>query len=435
MMPVAARAIARVRWRLVPFLALLYLVAYLDRVNVGFAALEMNASLGFSGAVYGLGAGIFFIGYFLFEVPSNLILARVGARVWIARIAIVWGIVSIAMMFVRGPLSFYALRFLLGAAEAGFFPGIIYYFTLWFPARDRARAVAQFSIAGVAAGVVGGPLSGALLSMGGVADLEGWQWLFIIEGLPAVALGVVTLFYLTDRPEDARWLPDDEKAWLLQALRDDAATTAGPRSTSHEEGWRSAFRHPALWRFSIAMFFLVTSAYGFSFFLPQIVRGLSGGSNLVVGLLTAIPFSAAAVAMIAMATHSDRTGERRAHVATSATVGALGLAASTLLTDPVWSLAALTVAAMGIYSYTPVFWSLPTALFRGDAAAAGVAFINAFGNLGGFAGPYVMGWLQDVSGDFRIGVRILAAAAMLSAVLILTMRAPRLALTTKAETT
>jgi MFS transporter, ACS family, tartrate transporter len=426
------QAIARVRRRLIPFLALLYLVAYLDRVNVGFASLQMNEALGFSGSVYGLGAGIFFIGYFLFEVPSNLILARVGARIWIARIAIVWGLVSIAMMFVRGPLSFYALRFLLGAAEAGFFPGIIYYFTLWFPAHERARAVAQFSVASVAAGVVGGPLSGALLSMRGVSGLDGWQWLFMIEGLPAVALGAVALFYLTDRPEDAAWLPPEEKAWLLQALADDHRAS-GP--ASHQQAWHTGLRNPAIWRFSAALFLLVTSAYGFSFFLPQIVRRLSGGSDLIVGLLTAIPFGAAAVAMIVMATHSDRTGERRGHAALSATIAAFGLTASTWLSTPALSLAALTVAAMGIYSYTPVFWSLPTALLRGDAAAAGVAFINAVGNLGGFVGPYLMGLLQDVSGDFRIGLRVLAAAAICSGILVLTTRTQRLTLTPKVEAT
>src|SRR5437762_4625668 len=216
---VSVRAIRRVRARLIPFLAFLYFIAYLDRVNVGFAALQMNVSLGFSGSVYGFGAGIFFIGYFLFEVPSNLILARVGARMWIARIAIVWGLVSIGEMFVRGPISFYTVRFLLGAAEAGFFPGIVFHFTYWFPARERARAVAQCSAASIAAGIVGAPLSGALLSLRGAGGLDGWQWLFLVEGVPAVVLGVVAFFYLADGPAKARWLPEAEKRWLIEALQ------------------------------------------------------------------------------------------------------------------------------------------------------------------------------------------------------------------------
>lgn len=413
---VEARAIRRVRRRLIPFLAALYLVAYLDRFNVGFAALQMNAALGFSGSVYGFGAGIFFIAYFLFEIPSNLILARVGARIWIARIAIVWGLVSMAMMFVSGARSFYAMRFLLGAAEAGFFPGIIYYFTFWFPAAERARAVAQFSMASMAAGIIGGPLSGLLLSLGGRSGLDGWQWLFLVEGIPAVVLGVVALWYLTDRPEDARWLPDEEKAWLIETLRRERAASPHREASAI----RTGLLDPAVWRFAAALFFIITTGYGFSFFLPQIVRSLSGGSDLVVSLLTALPFTAAAVAMAIVAAHSDRTGERRAPVAISATVAAASLVASTVASTPALALVALSVAAMGIYSFTPPFWSMPTAFLRGPAAAAGIAFINAVGNLGGFIGPYLMGWLQDFTGDFLSGLRVLAAAAVVSALLVFT---------------
>lgn len=416
---VETRAIRRVRRRLIPFLALLYFVAYLDRFNVGFAALQMNEALGFSGSVYGFGAGIFFIAYFLFEVPSNLALSRVGARVWLARIAIVWGLVAMAMMFISAPRSFYAMRFLLGAAEAGFFPGVIYYFTFWFPADERARAVAQFSMASMAAGIVGGPLSGVLLSLGGAGGLDGWQWLFVVEGFPAVVLGVIALLYLTDRPEDAAWLPDDEKAWLIETLQRERA--ASPHA--HANALRTGLLDPAVWRFAAAMFFVVTSGYGFSFFLPQIVRRLSGGSDLVVGLLTALPFTAAAIAMVIVAAHSDRTGERRKHVATSASVAALGLLASTYAGSPALTLAALAIAAMGLYSFTPPFWSMPTAFLRGPAAAAGIACINAVGNLGGFTGPYLMGWLQDMSGDFLIGLRVMAVAAVISAVLVITSRA------------
>src|SRR5947207_5325475 len=370
---VPSRAIDRVRFRLIPFLACLYLIAYLDRVNVGFAALQMNAALGFSGRVYGLGAGIFFIGYFLFEVPSNLVLARVGARVWIARIAIVWGLVSISELFVRGPISFYVVRFLLGAAEAGFFPGIVFYFTYWFPARERARAVAQFSTASMAAGIVGAPLSGALLSMRGAAGLDGWQWLFLIEGIPAVVLGVVALFYLDDGPADARWLLEAEKTWLIEALqreRDELRTIAGGHSAI------SALRSLLVWRFALGLFLIVTSGYGFNFFLPQIVKGLSGASDLAVGLWSAVPFAVAAVGMVTVAAHSDRTGERRWHVAACGALAAIGLGARSIAPSPQLAFAALAVAAIGLYAFTPPFWSLPTAVLLGDGAAAGLGRIN-----------------------------------------------------------
>jgi MFS transporter, ACS family, tartrate transporter len=415
----AGRAIARVRRRLIPFLALLYFVAYLDRVNVGFAALQMNAALGLSPVDYGRGAGIFFLGYFLFEVPSNLALARIGARIWLARIAIVWGLVSIAAMFAAGPRSFAALRFLLGAAEAGFFPGIVLYFTYWFPARERARAVAQFSAASMAAGIVGAPLSGLLLSMRGAAGLDGWQWLFLVEGLPAVGLGIVAFFYLTDGPAHARWLPDDERAWLIEALRRDGERSPSPEAHT----LRGGLLDPRVWRLAAVLFLIVTSGYGFSFFLPQIVKRLSGASDLAVGLWTAVPFLVAAIGMIAIAAHSDRTGERRRHVAASAALAAAGLAASSFADAPALALAALSVGAIGLYSATPPFWSLPTAYLRGDGAAAGIGLINSVGNLGGFVGPYVMGWLQGASGNFRFGLRALAVSAICSGALVLTVRA------------
>lgn len=418
--PVHARAIRRVKLRLVPFLAVLYFVAYLDRVNVGFAALQMNAALGFSSSVYGRGAGIFFLGYFLFEIPSNLMLARVGARLWIARIAIVWGLVSVAEMFVVGPGSFYTVRFLLGAAEAGFFPGIVLYFTYWFPAEERARAVAQFSMASMAAGIVGGPLSGVLLSMRGVGGLGGWQWLFLVEGLPAVVLGFVALMYLTDSPEKATWLPADEKASLLAALEPERATTAAGRRRLTTVA--DALFNPAVWPLALMLFLIVTSGYGFSFFLPQIVKVLSGGSDLVVGLLTALPFTCAAIGMVTVAAHSDRTGERRLHVAACAAVAAVGLAIASRAVSPAATLAALSVAAVGLYSFTPPFWSLPTAFLRGDAAAAGIGLINATGNLGGFLGPYVMGFARDLSGDFNTGLAVLAGAAVLSGTLVMAVR-------------
>jgi len=421
---IAARAIQRVRIRLIPFLASLYFIAYLDRVNVGFAALQMNSALGFSSSVFGKGAGIFFIGYFLFEVPSNLILARVGARIWIARIAILWGFVSISMMFIKGAASFYAVRFLLGAAEAGFFPGIILYFTYWFPARERARAVAQFSTASMAAGIIGGPLSGVLLSLRGAGGLDGWQWLFLVEGIPAVVLGLVAFFYLADGPAKARWLPDDEKAWLLDAIaREQSISLPGPRADA--AALRTGLLDPTVWRLAAGLFLIVTSGYGFSFFLPQIVKSLSGASDLAVGMWTAVPFSVAAIGMITVAAHSDRTGERRWHLSGCAAVAAIGLAFSSIAPTPVITFLSLAFAAIGLYSYTPPFWSLPTAFLRGDAAAAGIGLINAVGNLGGFTGPYLMGFIRDASGNFFVGLRVLATAAALSGALILTIREKR----------
>jgi MFS transporter, ACS family, tartrate transporter len=427
---VAARAIRRVRRRLIPFLALLYFVAYLDRVNVGFAALQMNAALGLSPLQYGRGAGIFFLGYFLFEVPSNIALARVGARFWIARIAIVWGLVSMAMIFAAGPNSFNLLRFLLGAAEAGFFPGIVFYFTHWFPAREQARALAQFSTASMAAGIVGAPLSGALLSLRGAAGFDGWQWLFLIEGLPAVILGIVAIAYLDDEPAKAAWLPDDEKRWLVETMERERSAARLERGAGEGVSTeppalftiRAGLLDPGVWRLALVLFLVVTSGYGFSFFLPQIVKRLSGGSDLAVGLWTAVPFTFAAIGMITIAAHSDRTAERRLHVAACASLAGTGLMSASFFDAPAAALALLAAAAVGLYSATPPFWSLPTAYLRGEAAAAGIGFINSVGNLGGFVGPYLMGWMQGATGDFRFGLRTLAASAICSALLVLTVK-------------
>jgi len=410
-------ATGRVRRRLIPFLALLYFVAYLDRVNVGFAALQMNRALGLSPLDFGRGAGVFFLGYFLFEVPSNLALARIGARIWIARIAIVWGLVSMAMVFAAGPVSFAVLRFFLGAAEAGFFPGVVLYFTYWFPARERARAVGQFYTASMAAGIVGSPLSGLLLQLRGAAGLDGWQWLFLAEGLPAVILGIVALAYLDDGPRGAEWLPAAEKEWLIGALE-----AEGQRRPHDAATLRAGLWTRQVWILSAAMFLIVTSGYGFSFFLPQIVKGLSGASDLKVAMWTAVPFLVAAIGIVVVAANSDRTGERRGHVAACGAVAAAGLAVSTMVASPVAAFAALAVSAIGLYAFIPPFWSLPTAFLRGDGAAAGIGLINSLGNLGGFAGPYVMGWMQGASGDFRIGLRVLATTALLSAVVVLTVR-------------
>src|SRR5438105_1175743 len=309
--PQAGTVLARVRRRVVPFLFLLYIVAYLDRINVGFAALQMNRALGFSATTYGFGAGIFFLSYVVFEIPSNVILARVGARLWIARIMISWGIVSSAMMLVRGSAAFYTLRFLLGAAEAGFFPGMIYYLTQWFPARERARTIAAFMTATLTAGIIGGPVSGALLSLNGAGGLAGWQWLFLVEGVPAIVLGAIVLRVLDDSPEEAAWLSDGERETLVEALREDA------RGQRVETTGR-ALRNRRTWLLAIVHLIIPVTLYGIGFWMPQMLKTASGSSDLVVGALSAIPYAAGAVAMVVVGRHSDRTGERRWHVAASA---------------------------------------------------------------------------------------------------------------------
>jgi ACS family tartrate transporter-like MFS transporter len=404
--------------RLIPFMFLLYVVAYLDRINVGFAALQMRRDLGFSEAVYGLGAGIFFVGYFLFEVPSNLILVRVGARRWIARIMITWGLVSSATMLVRDPPAFYALRFLLGLAEAGFFPGMILYLTYWFPADVRARAVARFMTATAVAGVVGGPLSGALLTLDGLGGLRGWQWLFLLEGLPAVALGVVVLWRLPDGPGDAAWLSPGERRALAGRLGREQV--AG----GHVATLREAVGDGRVWVLALLYFVLVNGFYGVSLWLPQIVQGFSGASDLVVGVVSAVPYAVAAVGMVAAGAHSDRTGERRRHVAVAALVGAAGLVLAAWLASPPAALAALSLAALGIWSTLGPFWAMPTAMLRGTAAAAGIALVNSFGNLGGFAGPWLLGLVKEATGGFAWGLVTLAAGLVVAAGLALVLRDP-----------
>ncbi len=318
---VGRRTLSKVTLRLIPFMFLLYIVAFLDRVNVGFAALQMNEDLGFSDAVYGLGAGIFFIGYFIFEIPSNLIMEKVGARVWIARIMITWGIISAAMFLVTGPVSFYALRFLLGVAEAGFFPGMILYLTYWFPARERARRVALFMTAIPLAGVIGSPISGALLQADGFAGLRGWQIMFLAEGIPAIILGVVVLFYMTDGPRQATWLEQDERDWLKDSLdRENRIKVEHGEYTT-----RQALSNGKVWILSFVYFGVVTSVYGVSLWLPQIVEDFSGLGPLDVGFLSAIPYLVATVGMVLFARRSDATGERRWHVAIPAFIAAMGL--------------------------------------------------------------------------------------------------------------
>jgi len=413
----AAGVFAKARRRLIPFLFLLYIVAYLDRINVGFAALQMNAALGFSPTTYGLGAGIFFLSYVLFEVPSNVILARIGARRWIARIMITWGLVSTGMMFVRGAAGFYTLRFLLGLAEAGFFPGIIFYFTKWFPARDRARTIAMFMTATLTAGVIGAPMSGVLLSLHGYG-LAGWQWLFLLEGLPAVVLGVVVLFVLPDGPGDARWLTAAERQAVLQQLREDSQSAGRESHTLRE-----ALSNGRVWLIAVAHFLLIpVTLYGVGFWMPQIIKTASGSSDAVVGLLTAIPYAAGAVAMVLAGRHSDRTGERRWHVAAGAVVSAIGLLATTVAVGMTASVTALSIAMIGLAAIFGPFWALAAGVARGLGAAAAIALINSVGNTGGFVGPYLLGAISDATHSFAAGLLVIAALMLTGGALLLAVR-------------
>ena len=399
---------------MIPFLFLLYIVAYLDRINVGFAALQMNQALGFSARTYGLGAGIFFLSYVAFEIPSNIIQARVGARWWIARIMISWGLVSSSMMFVRGAAGFYALRFLLGFAEAGFFPGLIFYLTRWFPPTDRARAIAAFMTATLVAGIIGGPISGALLSLHGLADLAGWQWLFLLEGAPAVVLGFVVLRWLPERPEDAAWLTRQERESLVARMAGDAVARPAQAHTIAE-----ALKSGRVWLLALVYFTIPVALYGMGFWLPQIIKAESGGTDFEVGLLSAIPYVLGAVGMVLAGRHSDRTGERRWHIALAALGGGAAFALSGVLHGLAPSLIALSLAMLGLASMFGPFWTLATSSIRGVGAAARIALINSVGNIGGFVGPYLLGYISDATRSFTLGLIFIGAVLACGGLLVL----------------
>ncbi|HZF17845.1 MAG TPA: MFS transporter [Steroidobacteraceae bacterium] len=411
--PVASpeeRAVVRkVAVRLMPFLILLYFVAYLDRVNVSFAALTMNKDIGLTNTAFGIGSGIFFIGYFLFEVPSNLALQRFGARRWIARIMVSWGIVSMAMILARGPVSFHVLRFLLGVMEAGFFPGIVLYLTYWFPNGVRGSVMAYFFIAIPLANIVGGPVSTTLLDLP-LFGLKGWQSMFVIEAVPALLLGFIVLKVLRDTPRDANWLTDGERATLTAAIDRDGRT-------SRHSSLRAGLLSLEVWGYTALYFSMVLGSYGFGFWAPKIIKSLGNLSNREVGWYIVIPFAASAVTMYFWGRHSDRTGERAWHVALPGFIGAAGFVYGSL-TGQFWvSIVSLTVGAMGIYGLTAVFWTLPTAVLTGTAAAGGIALINSFGNLAGFLGPFLVGYFKDRTGSYTPGLITLASGLVIAGVL------------------
>ena len=408
----------KVAWRLRPLLLICYIIAYLDRVNVGFAKLQMIGALGFSDVVYGLGAGIFIIGYFLFEIPSNIILHKVGARVWIGRIMITWGLLSAAMMFITTPTAFYIMRFFLGVAEAGFFPGIILYLTYWYPSHRRGRITALFMTGIALAGVLGGPLSGAIMKLAdGCNGWAGWQWMFLLEGLPAVLIGVIVLMYLDDRISDAKWLSEEERALL-------AANIAAENSSKEEASVFTVLSSGRVWLMAMIYFSLVVGLYGVSFWLPTIIKAMGIADPLEVGLMSAIPYGAAMIVMLLVARNADRLRERRWHIAIPALLGAIGLVLSVLWAkDTVLAMAALTLATAGMLSTLPLFWSLPTSFLAGTGAAAGIAMINSLGNLAGFASPYAVGWLKEATASTDAGIYVLAASLVLGAALTLSVPA------------
>ncbi len=413
--PATARAYAKVFWRLVPFLMLCYVIAYLDRVNVGVAKLQMSQDLGFSETVFGLGAGVFFIGYFLFEVPSNLLMHRLGARIWIARIMITWGILSGMFMFVETPTGFYILRFLLGLAEAGFYPGVILYLTYWYPAHRRAKIIALFMSAIPVAGIFGNPLSGWIMeAFHGTHGLQGWQWMFLIEAIPALLIGVVTVMYLDNGISSAKWLTDEEKKILTHEIEQDKKETG-----TQKHSLRAVFADKRVWWMCLIYFAFVAGQYGLTFWMPTLIKstGVTGAFN--IGLLSAIPFLCAIVVMNLLGHSADKRRERRWHLIVPALAGAVGFSAAASFADNTTvSLICLSMAAAGVLTCAPLFWSLPTAFLSGTAAAAGIAIVNSVGNLAGFASPYMIGYLKDLTSSTASGMYVLAAVLVVGAIAV-----------------
>jgi len=414
-----AALMKKLMWKIIPFLMLLYFIAFLDRVNIAFASLQMNADLGISSVAYGFGASVFFIGYFFFEVPSNLVLARVGARLWIARIMITWGLISMGMAFVTGEKSFYVLRFLLGASEAGFFPGIMLYIGRWFPTSYRARVTGIFMVAIPLSGLIGSPLSGILLEgMNGISGLRGWQWMFIIEALPAIVLGVTCLWVLADAPSEVSWLSPREKEHLEEIMTWERQTIA---ATGRHQ-LREAFTNPGVLLLAGGLFCIVFGTTGIAFFLPQIIKSF-GYSDAVVGYLSAIPYLFGACAMVLWGRHSDARRERVWHLIGSFALAAIGFLILALMLDAhLAAMIGLIIAAMGVYASNVVLWSLPTSLMTGATAAAAVAFINSLANISGVVAPTLLGWSRQATGSFAATGFIFAGFMLCGIVLILVFR-------------
>ena len=401
--------VSRLMWRLMPFLFLLYIVAYLDRINVSFAVLQMRGQLGLSDRVYGRAAGMFFAGYFFFQLPSNLVLEKVGVRRWISALMVAWGVISCLMILIRGPVSFYTMRFLQGSAEAGFFPGMILYMKHWFPASARARAVAWFMTANPIAGVVGSPISGALLGLH-AAPLAGWQWMFLMEGVPAILLGAAVFWTLADSPQEAQWLKNDERAWLREKLDSEKQADLGITKGSI---WAAVFSL-RIWMLSLVYFGVPATMYGVTLWLPSVIRSLSGLSYFTTGVVAAIPFLVTTVLMVLIGMHSDRTGERRWHIAIPAFVSAAALVAAGFASSPVLVIVGMGLGLACAEGMVGPFWAMATSRMAGLSAAAGIAVINSLGNLGGYFGPDIIGLFRTANGGFRGGLLAIGGTVALS---------------------
>lgn len=412
-----AAAYSKVTWRVIPLLLVCYVVAYLDRVNVGFAKLQMLHDLHFDETVYGLGAGIFFLGYFLFEVPSNIILHKVGARVWIARVMVTWAIISAATMFVTTPIMFYFFRFALGLAEAGLFPGVILYLTYWYPSKRRSKMISLFMTSIPVAGVIGGPLSGWIMhSMSGIYGWAGWQWLFLLEALPSIVMAIAVLAYLDDRISDAKWLTDDERRLITAEIAKDQAQTQ-----SHS--LRDGFTNPRVWLMCSIYFFLAVELYGVGFFLPTLIKNSGAKDPLAIGILSMAPYAAAVIGTIFVGRSSDATRERRLHITIPALIGALAWLVTVRFShDIVIAMIALTVVTSCVIVAISQFWCLPTAILSGAAAAGGIAVVNSVGNLSGFLGPFFIGWVNQTTHSTDIGLYVLATALAIGGLLVLRVR-------------
>ena len=410
------RTIRRITRRLVPFLVVLYIINFLDRTNVGFAALRMNQDIGISAAIYGLGAGIFFLGYFFFEVPSNVLLHRFGARIWIARIMITWGIIATAMGFLQTTGHFLTLRVLLGIAEAGFFPGIIFLLSLWFPARYRARVIATFYLAIPVAQVIGAPLSVGLMELGDAFGFVGWRVMYVLEGLPAIGLGIACLFYLTDKPADARWLEPQEREWLINTLAQEereklVKSTPG---LTHSAEIRLALTHPLVWRMALIYFGITSGSNAMNFFFPSVLQSFRGSFGIELGLMqngliTAIPYTLAGIAMVFWSRHSDRHQERHIHAGSAALLAAASITVALMINQPWIIVCGFILLTIGVYSAINVFWAIPGQVLTGVGAAAGIGLINSIGNLSGFTGPFLTGLLYNVSGSYTASFLVIAA--------------------------
>ncbi|AYJ88365.1 MFS transporter [Bacillus safensis] len=415
------KTIRKVTRRIIPLLFLLYIISYLDRANVGYAALEMNEALGLTSKMFGLVTGIFFIGYFLFEVPSNILMQKFGARVWITRILFTWGIISMATGFAQNATQLYIIRFLLGIAEAGLFPGIILYLTYWFRAKERASTIAMFMTAIAVSYIIGAPVSTLIIDHIHWMNVPGWRWMFIIEGAPAVILGFVTYFYLTDRPEQAKWLTAEEKNWLMAELRKDEELREkqGRQASSH----KTALIDPKLWYLALIYFVYTAGTLGVGYWMPQIIKGLSSYlSNTQIGFIATIPYIIASIVMNYWSRRSDRTGERRIHTALPLLVAGLTLLSVGMVSNPFIAMIFITISLAAMYCFKGPFWSLPTMILSPATVAVGIAVINSIGNLGGFVGPYAVGWLKDATGKMQAGLIFLSMILIIAFLLVLAMK-------------